>query len=1366
MALVRRVQITQFKEIFNELPVDETALPGTGFKEYFYTNPFGQRVSVGGHSWFDFNANTVASSGSPIMRNLYEFDLNNDGIPDLLTLDVDGDGIEDPFGFQDFIGVVHQSFLLVKIRIFDYGDQNLTIPQIYELAARGGIEPFSTRDLPGWIILGESKPTFYYERCSTTYNDVEYSGRIPVSRYYFDMDDMPIFKNQDDSWILVDGNGPNALNQVGLMNIMDPMNPLISQNGFEVNFGPSLEEYPTNNGLFPFINAYLRMVVNPFGVSMFMDRKGQPLNLATITSDVTPINLHLATREDILSYKNNTTLNTSAFSNRPFNNNPNYQNVPDSIPFSDGAAQRWGTPWLAISSGFALSNEKYTGRCIVVLDDELPPDTAVDEDEFTEIPAGDTSFENGLPSLNPCGEGPFPINLPPYEVVTPDERDQVYLSHVTNLSSDTVSRFPIVRVSESDTTDRAMDTMRKIYQTMDIISGYRDPREISGDNYDLPNGILHAVYNNKTCTYDIIPALRDKDGDIPEPIGPVVSSYFSQIRKNMMERFGVLTSPLLNIGTGSNGYSYYSDGNGYVELIGESAFGCGDPLSFGLDIPEVVVEIDKLTTTSETVIWAGNEASSKAVGKQYITDYLMDMAYGIPDNPSADYPFNQISLDGKNKDRWQSVMYPIYDSIWNGNQIDYKEIDNAISILVKGDLKEAIQNNNRPGLTWDWLLSRGFGNFSINVKYTFGTGNGEPGDLKIWVDVVGFILFFAGIAALAIDWLSKVFDPEPPKSASPEERRVTQHKARRLHKKGNLVLLSRSKTYYTTHKPCEQILLGFSDPSYYGKKSRRSIIENLSKVDSIDKVFVSKEGSSYTYFDVKPMSTVFEIPDIGRRMKKYGRNPLLDVFYLNVVGNARPDNRYSQERRFSHTNRLPFRKSPNTSDNQWGTLKYGQFPSMFPQHWNNVNTSSPRNELTLTVHNASSKAPVSQRESTYGDSFWQNRVANTILPLKDRWDLTIDYDNNNVSEPIAVLIDKTPILDLYFALMEMHIKGVSWKEILTYVDSIVGCVTGTEYNENLDMVRLENIWNVVKNRLNEVHQFENGNSKTLYVGSYDFGELIMLGEDDTISPTDDVIYAGSVKIHNSSDDTFRILSIQIESDDSTDIYGKTSAEYFYLNDPITNLWDEGKPPSTIPSKNKNGGITSFDLPVWFVPKMAQPNFQYNARVVVTATNLTTTQTSAFYGNISGVCISDIVTDSYEEYFEDPLVVADYIDFNPDETSVNFTYSNSNPYQDVTIKEFVIISQKKYTDSGNLTDLNSNELVFGFFGVNRFDSTSNSISLPSNLLLPKLNDPMNPNISSQTLTFTSTDVNASFQATLVIKYEISNKLFEKRILINA
>lgn len=378
MALLRQISITGFKEITVSLPEGDQASGNQGqVLEHYYTSLFtGKPVRVNvGSILLDYWGFFAPNSNTRVYPDETK-DTNNDGIPDYLSLDIDGDGFDDPIGNADFNGVIKKSYLLASFRIKEYGDQNKTIPEMYE-AIRAGLDMvYSERILPGWVIIGESKPSFYYEKCFTAYNTKLYSGRMPISKNYFDLDDIFIAENADGTWTTVD----ETLQVIGRMEspfaAPQGLQAIAARNGFDVNYGLDIED-TTSSLPIKLIQQYMPFVVNGQGVPTFPNinpNRMRFVNYAgTIKTSVSPINLHMATRADILLSSQQ--LNTDDYSTKPFN--PDYYavfpNIPDAIPFSDGAKERWGVPYRAIERGFTINDQKFKGECIPVPNDFEEP---------------------------------------------------------------------------------------------------------------------------------------------------------------------------------------------------------------------------------------------------------------------------------------------------------------------------------------------------------------------------------------------------------------------------------------------------------------------------------------------------------------------------------------------------------------------------------------------------------------------------------------------------------------------------------------------------------------------------------------------------------------------------------------------------------------------------------------------------------------------------------------------------------------------------------------------------------------------------------------------------------------------------------
>lgn len=427
MAVIRRVFITEFKEIVVPLNINgtdgrnaiedwEVLSPNKATNLGSFLPPvwnYPQRVQYSTVGWDDWG---ILSSGGKEIRPNDSIDSNSDGIPDYLSLDVDNDGQNETFGAQDFIGVVNQAYLICKLKIVDYYDQTKSIDEMYRTIATGNRLPMRENNPNGWVILGRSKPSFYYERCNSVYGGKEYSGRIPVSINYFDLDDIWPGTNPDGSLVLIQGDGQSPLQPIGAIDILNVQDySAQSMNGFDFSFGPSLDNLPYPLAV-PYIQDYVSMVVSNSGISSFGPMMRNQNEIATIKADVGVVNLHYAYRTDILDEYGDTLNNTNS-SNRPFRgvDDPYYTlfpGIPEVIEFRDGAKDRWGKPRHAISRGFTISNTKYSGKCIPILG-ETVRDTTITTVSKEEYRTYMDSFFQKYPNFkfNPANVTETPVDL-------------------------------------------------------------------------------------------------------------------------------------------------------------------------------------------------------------------------------------------------------------------------------------------------------------------------------------------------------------------------------------------------------------------------------------------------------------------------------------------------------------------------------------------------------------------------------------------------------------------------------------------------------------------------------------------------------------------------------------------------------------------------------------------------------------------------------------------------------------------------------------------------------------------------------------------------------------------------------------------
>lgn len=506
----------------------------------------------------------------------------------------------------------------------------------------------------------------------------------------------------------------------------------------------------------------------------------------------------------------------------------------------------------------------------------------------------------------------------------------------------------------------------------------------------------------------------------------------------------------------------------------------------------------------------------------------------------------------------------------------------------------------------------------------------------------------------------------------------------RVFKSGGVILESRSGLYTTPHEPCPIIFLGFNDGMQINEK-----IENLSKTDEIHSLYYTdpktkskisigenldlvnrglivrtNQGVLQNTFilpgsltnisvgsaDVEPEIKdpflemgIYSRPIMNRRIKKYGINPLLDVFYLNMKPAEKSKHPYARKVPFGWDKEQLFVDEQPQSyipDNIWPEFTWGQYPSIFPPLWNDFVRSTDLPDLE--DFNLKPGA-------VWGDRAWSRRTPNTILEIEKRWETyllplpenefsnmekspeQIEYNSINPNNDIVVFKDKTPILDLYFMLMEMHVRGFSWAEILNYVKQIKGCVTKVQARKGksnwfMDLDRLEEIFLTVSTTLSMTLISDDLPSEaTAFNGVFTTPMIIWgmkkdLSESDisgTQLPSSD--YMQYMTVLNRTDKNLLIESIKIETipGNSNDIIGNSGKDFFFLKEipngfigspdksSFLNINKEVLGPISIPpvrSDQNNNKIYDFrdmfTMPVYFLPDMAVHSHEYTARIVL------------------------------------------------------------------------------------------------------------------------------------------------------------------------
>lgn len=565
------------------------------------------------------------------------------------------------------------------------------------------------------------------------------------------------------------------------------------------------------------------------------------------------------------------------------------------------------------------------------------------------------------------------------------------------------------------------------------------------------------------------------------------------------------------------------------------------------------------------------------------------------------------------------------------------------------------------------------------------------------------------IINLGLDYLERSLDVTNTSRSTLSPRRVM--------KPASTFLRSRSGFYSTNKQPCPIIFLGFNDDAVMSTFSDLSLngtacLSKLTKKDDISTVSVTTDKFNIQYdmesrtnsgtlvpdpgnigrvpfradasgrmvnpsgpnpvdptqFDPTRImeSRTNTIPVINKRIRQYGRNPFLDLFYLNLI----PDSSYatsidSDSSQFSKTTHLsptpsPFRY-PSLNNMKFSKVMNSNIPSIFPPWWNEPAVVEGYNNANISYTGDNEQGFWKETERwNHADIHFQKRKRNNILRAKDRWSMTIEDLYN---DRVAVLTDKTPILDIYFGLLNLHVWGVDWAEILPLITEAKRAVklryNGTDIDEDsssIDLDILEDVWRKIQLMLDIDNSLSVSGNTTWVVDSLDNKKPEQLTK--------------KIRIHNNSTSNIRIVweNVKITPDAKTDRFNQTSNNVFYFGNmsglypgfsiekntnlitPVPSWYDDSTIPWDVTMErwnaktvriydikgNANSTVIpprrSYELEIHFVPYRIQPNFWYSANLEIPYTienpdgtvaeeSYTTKELSAQY-NENGFSISE------------------------------------------------------------------------------------------------------------------------------------------------
>lgn len=257
----------------------------------------------------------------------------------------------------------------------------------------------------------------------------------------------------------------------------------------------------------------------------------------------------------------------------------------------------------------------------------------------------------------------------------------------------------------------------------------------------------------------------------------------------------------------------------------------------------------------------------------------------------------------------------------------------------------------------------------------------------------------------------------------------------------NLVTYDEIKSYVTINNlnVVPVVKKGIDIPPSYAEGSYRRMIFNLNKHDEIEQAFYASIDSSLSLDarlnSIKSFSNVNK-PMIVRRSEQYGPNPLQHLFYMDFFDWRKYTTTYLLKRYNS-----PYIKHYLTDEWERDQKDLRQFGESYRSNtilerktysqWQQINDLIPtvkdqdlqKDLYTFYLGNRLTYLLGRTSDSVTLSSF----ISNDYLDPSLRWSKSGDD---------SCLVDNTYILDIYFGLMEMHLRGFSWDTIMRIVDLI------------------------------------------------------------------------------------------------------------------------------------------------------------------------------------------------------------------------------------------------------------------------------------------------------------------------------------------
>jgi hypothetical protein len=457
-----------------------------------------------------------------------------------------------PNGTGDFLGVIKTVVLLGEIyketmdtRNMSFTEfNNLTQQQFDDYVSQGLILlNRQTNGQPqriGWVEMSRSHASFYYQSCQ--------GGKRPISEHYFDLNEFAF----DNKTVIGEGAeieptealtpignfDPNIANNLG---VLRPRFEILNLTDY-IRFAMVGSITNSNGETFRINNLSLTDQTRPNQVSLLMANRGDHFDNQFATQ-VSPGKWGMVRRTIFESIKPGTHV---VYPQLGFGVQQTSYNLDFSV--SDGQCLQTTivtpTGGVVVVGGGGITTTPQIGG-------PMSPPKTVESDTSGNL------YADCFQSFNSNFKGIENILS-----VSPNNFGSILQVGIPNTSNN------FDEISQSD----SLKSKREELQFIDNLYNIRDPRELYSDNINIPSGILQS-YLIDDCELKVIPSYLDKDGQIPEPVGPHRVYNLQEIRDYLYVNYKFSDKTLFEMGKDENGIRKYSDGKSFREYAGTSAYG-------------------------------------------------------------------------------------------------------------------------------------------------------------------------------------------------------------------------------------------------------------------------------------------------------------------------------------------------------------------------------------------------------------------------------------------------------------------------------------------------------------------------------------------------------------------------------------------------------------------------------------------------------------------------------------------------------------------------------------------------------------------------------------------------------------------------